>query len=57
MIPTDAGNLPGLLAERVPKGETAAYVCDGHVCRAPIESLDELDVALRACEVLPPASA
>ncbi|MDX1431418.1 MAG: thioredoxin domain-containing protein [Gammaproteobacteria bacterium] len=56
-IPPDESDLPGLLAERVSKGKAVAYVCDGHVCRAPIESLGQLDVALRACEVLPPASA
>ena len=42
-IPTDATDLPGILAERKPPKEGAvAYICSGFQCRAPITSLDEL---------------
>ncbi len=35
-IPPDADPLPGVLATRAPRGESVAYVCEGHQCRAPI---------------------
>ena len=34
-IPADAEPLPGLLAERTPRGTGVAYVCEGTSCRAP----------------------
>jgi len=50
-IPNDAPALPGLLAERVPRGEIVAYVCHGHQCDAPITEFASFDAALRASEV------
>ena len=43
-IPDDAGELPGLLAEKKisDKSSTIAYVCCGFQCLAPLHSLDEL---------------
>ncbi len=41
-IPTGATELPGVLAEQDAKGKTLAYVCEGHQCSAPIESLNAL---------------
>jgi hypothetical protein len=35
-IPDDAGNLPGVLAERTARGDMTAYVCAGHACAAPV---------------------
>jgi uncharacterized protein YyaL (SSP411 family) len=51
-VPDDAP-LPGLLAERVPRGEVVAYICQGQRCDAPIEDFETYDAALRACEVAP----
>jgi len=50
-IPADAPALPGMLAERVPRGEVVAYVCHGHRCDAPITDFDAYDAALRDSEV------
>ncbi|MDE0308543.1 MAG: thioredoxin domain-containing protein [Acidiferrobacterales bacterium] len=43
-IPDDAGELPGLLAEKKPADNSSAiaYVCSGFRCLAPIDSLDAL---------------
>ena len=39
-VPDDAGELPGLLAERVPvEGETVAYRCAGTKCDLPVNTL------------------
>ena len=35
-IPVDAGELPGMLAERRPQDDTVAYICEGLSCRAPV---------------------
>jgi uncharacterized protein YyaL (SSP411 family) len=35
-IPSDARDLPGLLAERAARATPVAYVCEGTQCRAPI---------------------
>jgi uncharacterized protein YyaL (SSP411 family) len=43
-IPTDAGELPGLLAERKPEDGEVAYLCTGTRCLPPIRSLEELAV-------------
>ncbi|MFZ0256142.1 MAG: thioredoxin domain-containing protein, partial [Gammaproteobacteria bacterium] len=51
-IPSDADPLPGLLAERAPRPETVAYVCQGHQCRAPISDFNELETALASTEAL-----
>jgi len=45
-IPTEANNLPGILAERKPQGAAVAYLCTGYQCSAPITSLAELTTAL-----------
>ena len=50
-IPEDARDLPGLLAERRPRGEVVAYVCAGLECRPPIADPTAFDLALRAGEV------
>jgi uncharacterized protein YyaL (SSP411 family) len=46
-IPADASALPGLLADRAPRGTGVAYVCEGMTCRAPIDTPDALATALR----------
>jgi uncharacterized protein YyaL (SSP411 family) len=46
-IPADAPALPGLLADRAPRGTGIAYVCEGMTCRAPIDTPDALATALR----------
>ena len=45
-IPDDARDLPGLLAERRPRGDVLAYVCQGTQCRAPATRLEDLSAAL-----------
>ncbi|MGC1953058.1 MAG: thioredoxin domain-containing protein [Gammaproteobacteria bacterium] len=45
-IPSGTEPLPGLLAERAPRQEAVAYVCEGHQCSAPIGELSELETAL-----------
>jgi uncharacterized protein YyaL (SSP411 family) len=45
-IPSDAAQLPGLLAERTAATATVAYVCEGMQCRAPLTSLHDLAVTL-----------
>lgn len=45
-IPDSAIDLPGVLAMRVAKGVTTAYVCRGHACQAPVTSTAELEAAL-----------
>ncbi len=42
-IPDDVSDLPGVLAERAPRGETVAYVCQGTHCLAPVTRIDDLD--------------
>ena len=44
-IPDDVADLPGALGERVPRGETVAYVCQGTHCLAPVTRLDDLTAA------------
>ncbi len=51
-VPNDAGSLPGLLAERRPRGDVVAYVCSGTRCDAPITDFSDFDAALRASEVV-----
>jgi hypothetical protein len=45
-VPSDASELPGLLAQRRPQGAAVAYICTGHVCRTPVTALDALPAAL-----------
>ncbi|MEP7246724.1 MAG: thioredoxin domain-containing protein [Gammaproteobacteria bacterium] len=47
-IPSDAQDLPAGLADKAPRGAAVAYVCKGSTCSAPIETLAELAVTLRA---------
>jgi len=49
-IPDDEQALPGLLRQRTPRDGVVAYVCEGHVCGAPISTFDELEAALRPLE-------
>jgi len=42
-IPADAGELPGILAERGPQGDVVAYVCEGLSCQAPVTDRSEFD--------------
>jgi hypothetical protein len=44
-------DLPGVLAERVPRDDVVAYVCEGFQCGAPISDLEGLESALRPTEV------
>jgi uncharacterized protein YyaL (SSP411 family) len=46
-IAADATGLPPALADKAPRGEAVAYVCEGGSCCAPISSLSELIGALR----------
>ena len=52
-IPDDATDLPALLAERAPRGSPVAYVCEGHVCDAPITGFDAFHTRLAATEIAP----
>ena len=52
-IPDDASELPALLGERAPRGAAVAYVCEGHVCDAPITSFDAFHARLAATEIAP----
>jgi len=45
-IPGGEERLPGLLAERRPRGEAVAYLCQGTRCREPVTSLEMLAAAL-----------
>jgi uncharacterized protein YyaL (SSP411 family) len=45
-IPYDAGDLPGVLAQRAAKDGVTAYVCSGHACSAPVTELAVLEAAL-----------
>ncbi|RJQ49391.1 MAG: thioredoxin domain-containing protein, partial [Gammaproteobacteria bacterium] len=46
-IPGDAGGLPGMLAERKPRGAVVAYVCEGLSCSAPVMELSVFERILR----------
>ncbi len=54
-IPNDASGLPALLGERAPRGTPVAYVCEGHVCDAPITEYDAFHARLAASEIAPRA--
>ena len=56
-IPDDASELPALLVERAPRGSAVAYVCEGHVCDAPLTEFDAFHARLAATEIAPRASA
>ena len=55
-IPASEQQLPGLLNERVPKGDVIGYLCSGSSCRAPIEDYATLDQELKHNEPVPPAA-
>jgi uncharacterized protein len=46
-IPATATDLPPALADKTPRGEAVAYVCQGSSCSAPVESLAALVDTLR----------
>lgn len=50
-IPEEAGNLPGVLAERKADGDVVAYICSGLTCSPPVTGFTELDQALKPLEV------
>ncbi|UCG71775.1 MAG: thioredoxin domain-containing protein [Chromatiales bacterium] len=52
-IPADATKLPGALADRAPRDETVAYVCQGTHCSAPVATIDELAAALSEADKTP----
>ena len=47
-IPADMQDLPGALADKPAQGPALAYVCSGSVCAAPVATLAQLLVSLRA---------
>ena len=55
-IPDDASDLPALLAERAPRGSPVAYVCEGHVCDAPVTEFAAFHARLAAGEIAPQAT-
>jgi uncharacterized protein YyaL (SSP411 family) len=46
-VPADARDLPPALAEKPTRGNAVAYVCEGSVCSAPLESFNALANHLR----------
>ena len=54
-IPDDAADLPALLAERAPRAAPVAYVCEGHVCDAPVTEFDAFHARMAASEIAPRA--
>ena len=52
-VPDDASDLPALLGERAPRGGAVAYVCEGHVCDAPITGFDAFHARLASTEIAP----
>ena len=55
-IPDDESDLPALLAERAPRGSPVAYVCEGHVCDAPVTEFAAFHARLAAGEIAPQAT-
>ncbi len=49
-VPEDAKELPGLLAQRISKGDVTAYVCTGHACEAPVTDFNQMESLLAATE-------
>jgi uncharacterized protein YyaL (SSP411 family) len=41
-VPADTDALPPAIADKKPLAETAAYVCRGMTCSAPVRSLSAL---------------
>ena len=50
-VPSDATRLPGLLAERVARGETTAYVCAGTRCEAPVSEYSAFETVVHLSEI------
>jgi hypothetical protein len=46
-VPTSASDLPPALGDKPARGEAVAYVCEGSVCSAPLESFSALAAHLR----------
>jgi uncharacterized protein YyaL (SSP411 family) len=46
-IPAEAHGLPPALADKPTRGKAVAYVCEGSVCSAPLESFSALADRLR----------
>jgi uncharacterized protein YyaL (SSP411 family) len=46
-ITADAPDLPAALADKAPRGNAVAYVCQGSSCSAPLDSLEALIGQLR----------
>jgi uncharacterized protein YyaL (SSP411 family) len=46
-VPAEATDLPPALAAKPVRGEAVAYVCEGSVCSAPLESFSALAAHLR----------
>ena len=55
-IPDDESGLPALLAERAPRGSPVAYVCEGHVCDAPVTEFAAFHARLAESEIAPQAT-
>ncbi|MFA7387001.1 MAG: thioredoxin domain-containing protein [Thiohalobacteraceae bacterium] len=49
-IPNAVGDLPGVLAQRLPRDEVTAYVCSGTQCAPPVMELEALDRLLSETE-------
>jgi uncharacterized protein YyaL (SSP411 family) len=47
-IPSDAGDVPGILAQRAARDGVTAYVCAGHACEAPLTDLAAFEIRLAA---------
>ena len=50
-IPTTAGHLPGLLAQREAGDTPVAYICSGNRCSPPITTLEALEEELVGTEI------
>ncbi len=46
-VPADSADLPAALADKPARGPAVAYVCEGSLCGAPIDTLAQLIVSLR----------
>ncbi len=41
-IPTDADDVPSILADKSPRGDIVAYICKGTTCSPPVQDRNEL---------------
>ena len=51
-IPGDVKGLPDMLEQRTAQDNSVAYVCDGHQCQAPLDSLSDLESVLNKSELV-----